>query len=92
MKCDVCGTECVICDKCLAEEQAHSVPDAEVESLKRMVRNGFDVDRVVEWLYSKPRKPASIAFTAGGERQAAYLCEMAESAFQSRIAAMNHGH
>jgi len=35
----------------------------------------FDYHRVREWALSKPRKPANLAFTAGTNRNAAYLIE-----------------
>ena len=38
-----------------------------------------DVERVKKWFYSKPRKRAETAFTAGNERQLAYMLEDAES-------------
>ena len=34
------------------------------------------IPRVMEWMKSRPRKPAMFAFTAGLERQIAYLIEM----------------
>jgi hypothetical protein len=43
-----------------------------------MNRNHADVDRVLRWYNEKPRKTATQAFTAGPERQAAYLIELAE--------------
>lgn len=37
-----------------------------------------DLKRVKAWAYSKPRKSAVHAFTAGAERQVAYMIEDAE--------------
>lgn len=50
----------------------------DVNFLRPLAQAGFDVQRVMEWSESSPRKPANIAFTSGGERQAAYLIENAE--------------
>lgn len=38
-----------------------------------------DIERVKAWFYSKPRKQAQAAFTAGDERQIAYMLEDAEA-------------
>jgi hypothetical protein len=40
------------------------------------IADSFDIDRVIEWLNSEPRKGASAAFAAGGERQVAYIVEI----------------
>ena len=45
-----------------------------------------DAARVLDWARSNPRKPASTAFTAGAERQAAYWIEWAEAAERERCA------
>lgn len=49
-------------------------------SINRAARSSdsiADASRVIEWARSNPRKPASVAFTAGPERQAAYWIEWA---------------
>lgn len=43
-------------------------------------REMVDVERVKAWFYSKPRKSAVHAFTAGAERQLAYMLEEASTA------------
>ena len=50
----------------------------ENERLTRLMQIGFDDVRVLRWMLDDDRKPANTAFTAGGERSAAYLVEMAE--------------
>ena len=41
------------------------------------IKPGFDVQRVLEWIRNGMEPRAVVAFTAGDERQAAYLCEYA---------------
>jgi hypothetical protein len=48
---------------------------------------GFDIDRVVEWINSESRKSASAAFTAGGERQVAYLVEIERRRVEAKFLA-----
>lgn len=83
--------------------QAQEVPPANQPSAERQVavslpagaapddpndkRVLVDMGRVIKWFYSKPRKSAVHAFTAGDERQIAYLLEEASvpsSATQAR--------
>ncbi len=45
-----------------------------------------DAARVLAWAREKPRRPATSAFTAGPERQAAYWIEWAEAAERERCA------
>lgn len=45
-----------------------------------------DAARVIAWAREQPRRPASTAFTAGHERQAAYWIEWAEHAERERHA------
>lgn len=62
--------------------------DREIERLKGCILNGFDVPRVVEWMQTEGRRRPDMAFTAGGERQAAYLVEMEKNDHASRIASL----
>ena len=50
-----------------------------------------DIERVKTWFYSKPRKQAQATFTAGDERQIAYMLEDAQSGVLSHIAAPKDG-
>lgn len=55
------------------EECGHTI----VTPLKRLRPDlpPVDVERVKAWFYSKPRQKAEMAFTAGEERQLAYMLE-----------------
>lgn len=35
----------------------------------------WDVEHLIRWMWEKPRRPAYLAFTAGGKRQVAYAIE-----------------
>ncbi len=59
------------------EEQARLL-SMSAEREARCVSDHASVSRVSEWLNSKPRKPAILAFTEGPDRTMAYWFEKVE--------------
>lgn len=84
-----------VIDSALAQQAAEL---ADLRSrIAQLIAEGFDVNRVLEWQQSSPRKEAMHAFTAGPERQAAYLIEgearkLREEREDARLLAISHDH
>jgi hypothetical protein len=51
---------------------------AEIANLRKASAHLADPKRIADWFKTSPRPPAATAFTAGSERQIAYLIEQAE--------------
>lgn len=67
-------------------------PQDELEALRRQVSDLLieknrraDPARIEAWLNEDPRRPADEAFTAGPERQIAYLIELAEQRIRAEL-------
>lgn len=50
-----------------------------------------DAARVLEWMHSKPRKAAQLAFTEGPDRQAAYWIEIAQAELPTHRTQLKYG-
>jgi hypothetical protein len=70
-----------------AERQLKEAAEKERDRMARMYRDGFDVQRVMEWQRQPSRREPHLEFTAGGERDAAHLIEDERRAIGVKLAA-----